>query len=111
MTLYAGWYPDGETTFTVRHIIDGEQEPFYEETGKGGLGDTVFVRSLEPGDLGYPADTNLVSGFESQKTTLQKDPDSNVFTVTYRKTDEETGEGEEGERGRQRTGWGNGKCG
>ena len=97
MTLYAGWYPDGETTFTVRHIIDGEQEPFYEETGKGGLGDTVFVRSLEPGDPGYPADTNLVSGFESQKTTLQKDPDSNVFTVTYRKTDEETGEGEEGE--------------
>lgn len=97
MTLYAGWHPVGETTFTVRHIIEGELEPFYGETGKGGFGDTVFVRSLEPEDQEYPADLKLVSGFESQKITLKKEPDSNVFTVTYRKTDEVTGEGEEGE--------------
>ena len=91
MTLYVGWHPVGETTFTVRHIIEGELEPFYVETGKGGFGDTVFIRSLEPEDQEYPADLKLVSGFESQKITLKKEPDSNVFTVTYRKTDDGSG--------------------
>lgn len=84
MTLYAGWHPVVEAAFTVRHIIDGEQEPFHEETGKGGSGDTVYIRPLEPTDQGYPSDLLLETGFERRKVTLKKGADSNVYTVTYR---------------------------
>lgn len=85
MTLYAGWYPAGDTAYTVRHVIEDMQEPFCEESGTGKDGDIVYVRSLRTSDAGYPSDQYLESASAGRKVTLKQGED-NVITFTYKKS-------------------------
>lgn len=87
MTLYAGWYPAGNTGYTVRHITEGEQEPFYEEEGTGNIGDIVFVRPLGPLDEGYPSDLYLESEAGGRMITLEE-TGCNSIVITYRKSEQ-----------------------
>lgn len=88
MTLYAGWYPAGDTEYTVRHIADGEQEPFYEEKGTGAPGDIIFARALGPLDEGYPSDLYLASHSDGRRIALSEDAGGNVIAITYEKSDQ-----------------------
>lgn len=86
MTLYAGWHPVGDTaSYTVRHIIEGEDSPFHEESGTGRPDDTIFVSALGTADQGYPFDLYLESSSSGQKFTLEKAENDNVITLTYKK--------------------------
>ena len=87
---FAGWYPVGDTAYTVRHMIEGEQEPFYEETGSGKSGDAVFARPLRATDERYPSDQYLESESAGRKITLKQDED-NTITFIYKKADSEGG--------------------
>ena len=93
ITLYAGWYPDMDAEYTVRHIIEGGQTPFYEETGMGKYGDTLFVRPLHALDEGYPSDVYLESGSEGETITLEEGK-TNVLTITYREAEPVTDKGD-----------------
>ena len=90
VNVYAGWYPVGDTAYTVRHMIEGEQEPFYEETGSGKSGDAVFARPLRATDERYPSDQYLESESAGRKITLKQDED-NTITFIYKKADSEGG--------------------
>lgn len=101
MTLYAGWYPAGDTAYTVQHVIEGMQEPFWEESGTGKDGDIVYVRPLRTSDAGYPSDQYLESASAGRKVTLKQGED-NVITFTYKKGSSaeqwaDTGGGDAGE--------------
>ena len=87
---FAGWYPVGDTAYTVRHMIEGEQEPFYEETGSGKSGDAVFARPFRATDERYPSDQYLESESAGRKITLKQDED-NTITFIYKKADSEGG--------------------
>ena len=87
---FAGWYPVGDTAYTVRHMIEEEQEPFYEETGAGKSGDAVFARPLRATDERYPSDQYLESESAGRKITLKQDED-NTITFIYKKADSEGG--------------------
>lgn len=93
ITLYAGWYPVKDAEYTVRHITEGEQTPFYEETGTGKYGDTLFVRPLHALDEGYPSDVYLESGSEGETITLEEGG-TNVITITYREAEPVTDKGD-----------------
>lgn len=86
MTLYAGWHPIGDAEYTVRHILEGEQDPFYVETEAGKHGDTVFVRPLLALNEGYPSDQYLESESEGERITL-KQGETSVVTITYREVE------------------------
>lgn len=90
VNVYAGWYPVGDTAYTVRHMIEEEQEPFYEETGAGKSGDAVFARPFRATDERYPSDQYLESESAGRKITLKQDED-NTITFIYKKTDSEGG--------------------
>ena len=38
LTLYAGWIPERDTSYTIRHVDAESGEPFYEEMGTGNSG-------------------------------------------------------------------------
>ena len=88
ITLYAGWHPVGDTVYTVRHVIEGESDPFYEAAGTGKSGDIIFVRPLYISDEGYPSDQYLETESVGKKITLKQNED-NIITFTYKKTDAE----------------------
>lgn len=98
VTLYAGWRPVGDAEYTVRHITEGRQDPFYEETGNGKYGDTVFARPLHALDEGYPSDQYLESESEGETITL-KQGETNVVTITYREVEPVTDREENPESG------------
>ena len=77
----------------MRHITEGEQTPFYEETGTGKYGDTLFVRPLHALDEGYPSDVYLESGSEGETITLEEGG-TNVITITYREAEPVTDKGD-----------------
>lgn len=86
MTLYAGWHSVGDTAYTVRHITEGEREPFYEETRTGKSGDGIFVRPLRASDTGYPSDQYLESKSVGIRMILEQEKD-NTVTFVYKKAD------------------------
>ena len=86
MTLYAGWHPVGDTAYTVRHITEGKQEPFYEEAGTGKSGDGIFIRPLRASDAGYPSDQYLESRSGGIKMILKQEK-ANTVTFVYKKAD------------------------
>lgn len=86
VNVYAGWHPIGDAEYTVRHILEGEQDPFYVETEAGKHGDTVFVRPLLALDEGYPSDQYLESESEGERITL-KQGETSVVTITYREVE------------------------
>lgn len=80
MTLFAGWYALQDTSYVVRHVKEGEEEPFLEEEGTGKAGDTVFAAPLREDDPGCPP------GFraDGELLTLQEDGEANGITLVYR---------------------------
>lgn len=88
VNVYAGWHPVGDTVYTVRHVIEGESDPFYEAAGTGKSGDIIFVRPLYISDEGYPSDQYLETESVGKKITLKQNED-NIITFTYKKTDAE----------------------
>ncbi len=97
LILYAGWYDQENTSYTVRHVIRGEDDPFREEERTGKAGDTFFARGLCPGEEGCPAGYSLENGGTGQKVTLEKEAEENIVTLYYRKAEKipETGDQEE----------------
>ena len=80
MTLFAGWYALQDTSYVVRHVKEGEKEPFLVEEGTGKAGDTVFAAPLREDDPGCPP------GFraDGELLTLQADGEANGITLVYR---------------------------
>lgn len=54
ITLYAVWRPQGTASYTVKHIVEGEEIPFSENRGTGKPGDTIMARALGENDEEYP---------------------------------------------------------
>lgn len=52
--LYAVWRPEGTAAYTVKHIMEGANEPFYTVEGSGKPGDTVMAGAMGEGDEHYP---------------------------------------------------------
>lgn len=83
ITLYAYWRPISKTSYTVRHIMQGEEQPFFEETADGGVGDTVVALPLDPKHENYPADVYLTADETSKTILLDSDKNENILTFTY----------------------------
>ena len=85
LTLYAGWIPERDTSYTIRHVDAESGEPFYEEAGAGNGGDRIIVQPLDPSDPAYPAGAEAAAG--QQFAVLEKDRSENIYTVIYKKKD------------------------
>lgn len=85
LTLYAHWRPISKTGYTVRHIMQGENKPFFEESVNGGVGDTVVALPLYPKHGSYPQNIYLKTEDDStsKSLTLKENADENVITFTY----------------------------
>ena len=81
-TLYAHWRKTNTAPFTVKHIINGEEEPFYQEEGSSTVGDTIYATALSPQDENYPENVYLEPQAASQSITLAEDG-GNIITFTY----------------------------
>lgn len=81
-TLYAHWRETNTAPFTVKHIIDGEEEPFYQEEGSSTVGDTIYATALSPQDENYPENVYLEPQAASQSITLAE-AGGNIITFTY----------------------------
>ena len=85
LTLYAGWIPERDTLYTIRHMNAGSEEPFYEETGTGNSGDRIVIQPLDPSDPMYPADTEADAAHRF--AVLGKEQSENIYTIVYKKKD------------------------
>ena len=85
MTLYAGWIPERDTLYTIRHMNAGSEEPFYEEAGTGNSGDRIIIQPLDPSDPAYPGDAEADAA--QRFAVLEKDKLENVYTIIYKKKD------------------------
>lgn len=82
ITLYAVWRQEGEASYTVKHIVKGEDTPFHTDSGTGKLGDTVTDRALGMGDTVY---TDYMEEHEGEIYML---PDANVKSLTLKEGDD-----------------------
>ena len=82
-TLYAHWRRANSGTVTVRHVMEGESEPFATEAIQGIRGVTVMAEALAPQDLGYPANSYLKPDYAERSVEITGDPDADVVTFTY----------------------------
>ena len=85
LTLYAGWIPERDTSYTIRHVDAESGEPFYEETGTGNSGDRIVIQPLDPSDPMYPADTEADAAHRF--AVLGKEQSENIYTIVYKKKD------------------------
>lgn len=83
LTLYAGWIPEEDTEYTIRHVEDESGSLFYEERGTGTRGDRIIVQPLDPWDPAYPADREPEAD-QQQMVRLVKEEGGNVYTIRYR---------------------------
>ena len=85
ITLYSHWRPISKTSYTIKHIMQGEQEPFFTETLNGSVGDTVVGLPLDPKNENYPKDIYLKTKDDSTNKSLilKENADENVITFTY----------------------------
>ena len=83
LTLYAGWVPERDTQYTIRHMNAGSEEPFYEETGTGNSGDRIVIQPLDPSDPMYPVDTEADAA--QRFAVLEKEGLENVYTIVYKR--------------------------
>ena len=99
LTLYAGWIPERDTSYTIRHVDAESGEPFYEETGTGNSGDRIVIQPLDPSDPMYPAgaETDAVQ----QSAVLGKEQSENIYTIIYKKKDVSVPEKPESRRSRK----------
>ena len=85
LTLYAGWIPERDTSYTIRHVDAESGEPFYEEMGTGNSGDRIVIQPLDPSDPMYPADTEADAAHRF--AVLGKEQSENIYTIVYKKKD------------------------
>lgn len=83
LTLYAGWIPEEDTEYTIRHVEDGSGSLFYEERGTGTRGDQIIIQPLDPSDPAYPAGVEPEAD-QQQMVRLVKEEGGNVYTIRYR---------------------------
>ena len=83
LTLYAGWIPEEDTEYTIRHVEDESGSLFYEERGTGTRGDRIIVQPLDPWDPAYPADREPEAD-QQQMVRLVKEKSGNVYTIRYK---------------------------
>lgn len=83
LTLYAGWIPEEDTEYTIRHVEDESGSLFYEERGTGTRGDRIIVQPLDPWDPAYPADRESEAD-QQQMVRLVREKSGNVYTIRYK---------------------------
>ena len=88
LTLYAGWIPEEDTEYTIRHVENGSGSLFYEERGTGTRGDQIIVQPLDPSDPAYPAGVEPEAD-QQQMVRLVKEKGGNVYTIRYGERKEE----------------------
>lgn len=88
-TLYARWESVGTATYTINHVIEGEDTPFYQETGISSVGDTIYAKVLLPQSEHYPNNIYLVSEIASRTMVLSAE-EENTVTFVYQQVEETT---------------------
>ena len=83
LTLYAGWIPEEDTEYTIRHVEDESGSLFYEERGTGTRGDQIIIQPLDPSDPAYPADGEPEPD-QQQMVRLVREKSGNVYTIRYK---------------------------
>lgn len=85
ITLYAHWKPISKTKYTVRHVMQGQENAFFEENFDGGIGDTVTAFPLNPKHEKYPNNIYLKTEDDSTSKSLllKTNENENVITFTY----------------------------
>ncbi|MDY2968697.1 MAG: InlB B-repeat-containing protein [Butyricicoccus pullicaecorum] len=87
-TLYAHWRESVTAPFTINHVIEGEPEPFYVQTGKSTIGDTIYATALDSADENYPENAYVEpTSAKSQSIVLEEDGE-NTVTFTYKRIGE-----------------------
>lgn len=87
--LYARWESVGTAPYTINHIIEGEDSPFYQETGVSSVGDTIYAKVLLPQSEHYPDDVYLISEIASRTMVLSAE-EENTVTFVYQQVEETT---------------------
>ena len=87
--LYARWESVGTATYTINHVIEGEDTPFYQETGISSVGDTIYAKVLLPQSEHYPNNIYLVSEIASRTMVLSAE-EENTVTFVYQQVEETT---------------------
>lgn len=85
--LYARWESVGTATYTINHVIQGQDKPFYQETGISSVGDTIYAKVLLPQNEHYPDDIYLVSEIASRTMVLSSE-EENTVTFVYQQVEE-----------------------
>lgn len=88
-TLYARWESVGTAPYTINHVIQGQDKPFYQETGVSSVGDTIYAKVLLPQNEHYPDDIYLVSEIASRTMVLSSE-EENTVTFVYQEVEETT---------------------
>lgn len=88
-TLYARWESVGTAPYTINHVIQGQDKPFYQETGVSSVGDTIYAKVLLPQSEHYPDDIYLVSEIASRTMVLSSE-EENTVTFVYQEVEETT---------------------
>ena len=86
-TLYARWESVGTAPYTINHIIQGQDKPFYQETGVSSVGDTIYAKVLLPQNERYPDNVYLVSENASRTMVLSSE-EENTVTFVYQQVEE-----------------------
>ena len=86
-TLYARWESVGTAPYTINHIIQGQDKPFYQETGVSSVGDTIYAKVLLPQNERYPDNVYLVSEIASRTMVLSSE-EENTVTFVYQEVEE-----------------------
>ncbi|MEE0510352.1 MAG: InlB B-repeat-containing protein [Peptococcaceae bacterium] len=87
--LHAVWRQEGEASYTVKHIVVGENEPFATSNGTGKPGDTITDRALGMGDDEYRNYMQQLGGEiymlpdASVKSLVLKEGKENVIIFYY----------------------------
>lgn len=85
VTLYAHWRESGTGSFTINHVIEGENEPFYQKNGISKIGDTVYASPLSPLDDNYPDDVYVEPLSAASKSVVVTKGEENSVTFYYKK--------------------------
>ena len=88
-TLYARWESVGTAPYTINHVIQGQDKPFYQETGVSSVGDTIYAKVLLPQNEHYPDNVYLVSEIASRTMVLSSE-EENTVTFVYQEVEETT---------------------
>ena len=83
MKLYAYFRPLADASYEIRHVLEGEETPFFTEKGRGCIGGSVFAIPLSPSDAGYPTDCFVTASNPGVQTISLSSESENIITFTY----------------------------